>query len=224
MGRAVEDASPRSDDRHVLVRRPTTRPCRGASRRARGRGTPPWRAGPMTVLGSLPSAAKLLRVGPSATRIRPLVARPGMGPGARRAPVAMAVASDRQDDQGDQGQPDERAGGRDPAPHVSRGVHGKPPFGARPPRPLARRRGLHQDLAEVVGHAMPGLLVEPAREVLSERVVGGHAGRPSTVPGRSRESASSAARISPRARCRRDFAVPRGIPRVAATVGSGRSR
>ena len=103
-----------------------------------------------------------------------------MGPGARRAPVAMAVARVARMTRAI-GQPDEERGARDPAPHVSRGIHGEPPFGARPPRPLSSRRGLHQDLVEVIRDAMPGLLVKPRAEGLSESVVAGHAGRPSTL-------------------------------------------
>ena len=77
---------------------------------------------------------------------------------------------------------------------------GGPARGVRPP-PRATRKGVWAKRSSVfTPDVLPG----------------------SRVP--CRASASSAARSSPRARCRRDFAVPRGIPRVAATVGSGRSR
>ena len=143
-----------------------------------------------------------------------------MGPGARRAPVAMAVARIARMTEGDQGQPDERAGGRDPAPHVSRGVHGEPPFEARPPgrwrgprssAPGPRRGG--------PGTRCPASSCEPSRDgaVRSRRRCVMPDGPP-RISGRGRASASSAARIDPRARCRRDFAVPSGIPSVAGDL------
>ena len=62
-------------------------------------------------------------------------------------------------------------------------IHGEPPFEARPCRSLARRRGALQDLREVVGHVVLGVLVEPGGEVPSEDVVRRHAGRPSVASG-----------------------------------------
>ncbi len=80
-------------------------------------------------------------------------------------------------------------------------------------RSLPCCRGLHEDLAEVIGHAVRGLLVAASRErsVRSASSVF----MPDVLPrdlGTVRASASSAARIRPRARCRRDFAVPSGMP------------
>ncbi len=63
-------------------------------------------------------------------------------------------------------------------------VHGEPPFEARPCRSLAGRRGPLQDLREVVGHVVLGVLVKPGGEVASEDVVRRHARRPSVASGR----------------------------------------
>jgi len=84
--------------------------------------------------------------------------------------------------------------------------------------------GRHNALDKLVGHAVLALLAQPERKVAPECVRRGHDGRPSARPGPIRASASNAARISPSARWSRDFAVPTGIPRAAATAGNGRSR
>ena len=105
-------------------------------------------------------------------------------------------------------------------PH--RDVHGKPPFEEAPRRALPRAGG-------------------PREELGSSRRSGPRRGRP-RIPGRARSKRRSAlmpgslrrpgsrvrvasgprpARISPSARCRRDFTVPTGMPRAAATSVSG---
>src|SRR5436190_1700909 len=85
---------------------------------------------------------------------------------------------------------------------------------SREPRTLARRDRPDEDRFEVIRNAMLGILTEPGAEVPLEIVAGGHDTGPSAIPVPTRASASSAARISPRARWRRDFAVPIGIPSV----------
>ncbi len=108
---------------------------------------------------------------------------------------------------------------------AKRRLHGEPPFEARPPRPLAgRRSSAARTSARWSGTWCSASSWSQSETVRSKRVVGRHAGRPSVTSGRGRASASSAARMTWSARCRRDFAVPSGIPSVAATSGNGRSR
>src|SRR4029078_10120826 len=103
-------------------------------------------------------------------------------------------------------------------------IHGEPPFGARPPWTLTGRRTVDQDFGQVVGYAVRTVLGEPGGEVPGEPIFGRHDGRPSTRSGRICASVSRATRILARAQRRGDFAGPSGMPRVAATVGIGRSR
>ncbi len=200
---AIRDAGPvgRHRQRRDVGGRQLERPPGGRSRRAR------------TCTSDVPSTATIR---PFDGEPRPGWPAPG---GPRRARRRRSPTSRR---------PSVRTirtgvGSGHPAAHRG-GGHRQQPFEARPPGSLAGCRGLHEGLGEVVGHAVCRVLAEPAREGRSEPVVGRHAVRPSASSRDARASASSAARSWPSARCRRDFAVPSGMPRLSATAGSGRSR
>ena len=131
---------------------------------------------------------------------------------------------ERRNDESDDREDEDRAPrGRDHAQATSR-IERQPAGRARPPPPLARGHGLHENRADVVGHPAGRVLPEPGSELPFEVAVRGHAGRPSEIPGSVRASASSAARRRPMPRWSRDFTVPRGSPSVTATSVRGSSK
>ena len=106
--------------------------------------------------------------------------------------------------------------------------HGKPPFGERPRGTLGSGRGALDGGLEVVrGAGVRELIEEPGEEAVgSGGSIHGHAtGPPSAAaPADVTSSIDIEERIAPSDRWRRDFAVPTGMPSMAATRGSGRSR
>ena len=113
------------------------------------------------------------------------------------------------------------------APH--RDVHGKPPFEEGPRGPLSRATGLRDDVREVIRSSLATDLVEGGaqpvgREGARLRVLVAHANRSVAADATSISSSATVIRIAPRARFRRDFAVPTGIPSAAAVSGKDRSR
>ena len=112
------------------------------------------------------------------------------------------------------------------ARNVRVGVHGKPPFEARPCRALALRRVRTQDRRRGASwHPVLGILVEPVGDVAFEACRSGSCRTPLTDVGSGRDRRRRAPLASPGVpRYSRDFVVPSGIPSVDATCGSGRSR
>ena len=148
----------------------------------------------------------------------------------RRHAVALGprVQRDGCDREGDEerGKQAEASDRRDrPGAWVERRrIHGQPPPGAEPDRPLPGRRRPVQDEVQVVGRRRRAFLREPGVDESREAIARGHANRPSAISVETLASASSEARMADKARWRRDFAVPRGIRIVSATSGSDRSR
>ena len=127
------------------------------------------------------------------------------------------------DQDGEDREDRQRSPGRRPCRRSSKcEVHGEPPFGRRPPRPLAPMRRDRKDAFEVVGIGAHREVVEHVRQVAFGERTRAHAdvlarsGSPAASSG-----SSMATRMSRRARWRRDLTVPTGIRRVAATSGSG---
>ena len=130
----------------------------------------------------------------------------------------------RRDDEGDhherhRDQPPGR--GRRVGPRAGDVSHRKPPFGERPAGPLPHSGGLGEDVFEEVRRGSRRQVVEDARERSFEAFGGGHATCPPGIGDGDGGSVSTAARISPRARWRRDLTVPVGMPSVAATSVNG---
>ena len=112
--------------------------------------------------------------------------------------------------------------GRSP-PEGSRGPWGAT-FRGRPRRVAAGAGGPPEDVGEVIGAPGPATSsIAPGARARSGR---GASCQPSfrTAAGVDVTSWPAAVRRMPSARCSRDFAVPSGIPRIAATSGGGTSR
>jgi hypothetical protein len=133
---------------------------------------------------------------------------------------------DRPDQQGDQSQHADGAPGK---PRTRRGrrrdVHGKPPFGERPGRPLANVRQVAEEgVIEIVRPVLRGQVGQSSREIAFGVTNGGHAICPPGAADPGSTVSSTLMRIARSDRCRRDLAVPDGMPRQAATSGSGMPR
>ena len=112
---------------------------------------------------------------------------------------------------------------------LGRDIHGKPPSGVRPRGTLRSGRGALDGGLEIVGCGGAGELDEQARERAVEAlVVDRHPTGPPMAGAKPAVEVTSSITIDersvPRERWSRDFAVPTGIPSIAATCGSGRSR
>ena len=103
-------------------------------------------------------------------------------------------------------------------------AHREPPFKGRPGGPLPIRRGLPEHVVEVVGDPRRRELGHELRDLALEALEGRHANCPFGTGAFSGSMSASVERMSPIDRWRRDFAVPSGIPSVAAISGSSRSK
>ena len=128
---------------------------------------------------------------------------------------------------------EEERGHDDSAPRDARDVdrslckdaHWEPPFEEGPARALPEAGGPRQHVVCVIGQARSGELGDELGKPWLDSIEARHANCPresSAVSGVA--SASNVSRIAASDRCRRDLAVPTGIPSTAATSGSGSPR
>ncbi len=99
--------------------------------------------------------------------------------------------------------------------------HGEPPSWEGPRRSLATMRRDREGLVSVVGRRPQVEVLQDGGEVAFEAAVRGHATCPPGTGVGAGSGSTVDRRIAARAKWSRDLAVPRGMPRDAATSGSG---
>jgi hypothetical protein len=146
----------------------------------------------------------------------------------RRWKLGLPRARDERERRDEQGDDEQGDGHRAPPGRGGDGGgrrdvgHGEPPSCEGPRRPLAMVRRGREGLRPVVGGRPQVQVLEDGGEVAIEAGVRGHATCPPEIgAGAGSGSAAVDRRIAARALWSRDFAVPRGMPRDAATSGSG---